>query len=93
MRISARLGAMVGDRIVSAEGVVEMKDGKTLKDFFKQADRQLGFAKEKVFQKASKQAPPPTILLNGDRLEYPAGKKTVLRDGDDIAILTPMMGG
>ncbi|MFH1138361.1 MAG: MoaD/ThiS family protein [Pseudomonadota bacterium] len=93
MRIRARLGAMIGDRVVSAEGSVEMKDGALLRDFFKNADLQLGFKKEKPFRKAARLAPPPTVLLNGDRLDFPAGLKTILREGDEITVLTPMMGG
>jgi len=34
-----------------------------------------------------------TLLLNGERLDLSDVKKTVIRDGDTLAILSPITGG
>jgi sulfur carrier protein ThiS len=34
-----------------------------------------------------------TLLLNGERLDITDAKKTDIREGDDLAILSPITGG
>lgn len=34
-----------------------------------------------------------TLLLNGDRLDVSEARKTVIREGDELAILSPVSGG
>ena len=34
-----------------------------------------------------------TLLLNGERLDITDARKTVLNDGDNLAILSPITGG
>lgn len=34
-----------------------------------------------------------TLLLNGDRVDLPDARKTVVRDGDELAILSQISGG
>ncbi len=34
-----------------------------------------------------------TLLLNGERLDLSDAKKTVIQDGDTLAILSPITGG
>jgi molybdopterin converting factor small subunit len=34
-----------------------------------------------------------TLLLNGDRLYIAEARKTVVREGDELAILSPVSGG
>jgi molybdopterin converting factor small subunit len=34
-----------------------------------------------------------SILLSGERLEWPAGLKRQLKDGDSVYMLSPLAGG
>jgi molybdopterin converting factor small subunit len=34
-----------------------------------------------------------TLLLNGDRVDLPDARKTVVRDGDELSILSQISGG
>ncbi len=34
-----------------------------------------------------------TLLLNGDRLDLAEARKTIIRGGDELAILSPISGG
>ncbi len=93
MIIRVRIAGIIDCIPVHAEGDVKLKDGATLKKFFKEADKQMGFKKEKYFKKILKQGVEPTILLNGDRIDLPEGFKQILSDGDDMSVVLPMAGG
>ena len=93
MIIRARIAVVTDVEPIMAEGDVELKDGARVKKFFDVADKALGFAKEKHVKKIMKSKLAPTVLLNGDRLDLPQGMKHTLKDGDEITVLSPMMGG
>jgi molybdopterin converting factor small subunit len=93
MKIKARIAVVVDAQPVVSEGEFDLPVGATVKKFMKKADKALGFKKPKPFRDTLKQGLPPTILLNGDRLDLPEGWKHKLTDGDEVTVLTPMMGG
>ncbi len=93
MIIKAQIAGIFAGAPISAEGEVVLKDPADLKTFFKHADEALGFGRKGYFRLALKMPTPPTLLLNGDRLDLPEGLKHSLKDGDEVTVLTPMSGG
>jgi len=92
MKIRARIAGIIEGNPVNAEADIELKDGATLKKFFKQVDKKMGF-KQKYFKKSLKQPVTPTILINGDRAQMPGDMKRKLSDGDEISVVLPVAGG
>ena len=93
MKIRARIAGIIEGNPVHSEQDIELKDGVTVKTFFKNADKAMGFKKPKYFKLSVKQGVAPTILLNGDRLDLPEGYKRQLAEGDEISVIVPMSGG
>ncbi len=94
MIVKAQLAGIIAGESVQAEGRVELKDGATVKKFFKEADAAFGHAEPKLyFRESLKQKPPPVVLLNGERLELPADLKRRLKDGDAISVVVLVGGG
>ena len=91
--VRGRIAGMFAAESVVREGPVELKSGATVKTFFQKADKALGFKKPKYFRLSLKQSPPPTVLINGDRLELPGGLSHKLFPDDEITVLTPVSGG
>ncbi len=91
--VQARIAGMFASESVVQEGPVELKSGATVKTFFQKADKALGFNKSKHFRLSLKQGRPPTVLINGDRLDLPEGFTRKLSPGDEITVLTPLAGG
>ena len=93
MIIRARIAGIIEGTSVHEEGEIEFKEGTTVKKFFKQIDKKMGFKKPKYFRMVFRQGIQPSILLNGDRLDMPDGYKRKLVDGDEITVMLPMSGG
>lgn len=92
MKIGARIAGIIEGNPVNEEGAIELKEGATLKKFFKQADKKMGLER-KYFKKSLKQPVTPTVLINGDRAEIPEDLKRRLSHGDEISVVLPMAGG
>ena len=92
MKVRARVAAVIDDTPVMHEGEVDLPDRADVKKLIKKADKALGLS-ARPFRRAFKLGYQPTVLLNGDRLDLPAGLKHRLFDGDEITILTPLTGG
>ena len=93
MIVKARLAVVHDGTPLVAEGEVEIKDGARLKAFFKKADQALGFGKTRPFRQALKGRPAPNVLINGDRVDLPEDLNKKLEPGDEVTVLTPLMGG
>ncbi len=84
--------------LLTAQGMqqdrVEMDVGKGLR-----LDKLLGRLDKKgpmergFFKSVLKGKQGVTLLLNGERLDISDACKTLLRDGDNLAILSPITGG
>jgi len=92
MKIRARIAGIIKGTPVHTEQDIELKEGSTVKTFFKNADKAVGF-KTRYFQLSLKQGVAPTILLNGDRLDLPEGYSRQLVEGDEVSVIVPMSGG
>ncbi|MEW6261691.1 MAG: hypothetical protein AB1641_01310 [Thermodesulfobacteriota bacterium] len=93
MKVKARIAGVFGQETVMAEGMVQLQEGATVRKLFDRADEALALKKSRPFRQSLKRGLAPTVLLNGDRLDLPAGLKQVLREGDEISVLMPMLGG
>ena len=93
MIVKAHIAGIFEDAPIFAEGTVELKENADLKTFFKNADKALGFRARKYFRLALRMDNQPTVLINGERLDLPEGFKHILRDGDEITVLSPIAGG
>ena len=93
MKIRIRLLGFLEGQSVHWEGTVEVGQPSTVNKLLKQADRSSDFKSRPVFQTVFKQKRPPSVMVNGDPLPLPEGLETVLSEGDEITILTPLAGG
>jgi len=50
-------------------------------------------AEEGFFRRVRKGRQGVTLLLNGERLDLSDARKTLVQDGDDLAVLSPITGG
>jgi len=91
--IKIHVAGIFDDKPVFVEGEIELKDDALLRDLFKKADKALGFKDRKYLRQVLSMAVPPTVLLNGDRLDLPEGFGHGLKDGDEVSLLSPIAGG
>jgi molybdopterin converting factor small subunit len=78
---------MVQDKIEIDVGN-EMRLDKLLGRLDKMGLRERGF-----FRAVRKGRQAVTLLLNGDRLDIAEARRTVIREGDELAILSQISGG
>jgi len=53
----------------------------------------MGVGERGFFRAVAKGRRAVTLLLNGDRLDISEARKTVIREGDELAILSQISGG
>jgi molybdopterin converting factor small subunit len=53
----------------------------------------MGVGERGFFRAVRKGRQAVTLLLNGDRLDIAEARKTVIREGDELAILSQISGG
>ena len=75
------------------EGIeIEVGKGLQLHKLLGRLDK-MGKMERGFFRAVRKGRQGATLLLNGDRLDVSEIRKTVLREGDELAILSPISGG
>lgn len=94
MTIALHAAIVVGSKIQHGEFEIEADGLKTVRDLFNRADQQLLMGK-KFFKKvlARHKRFSLTVLHNGNRLKLPKDLKNPIADGDEVDLLTPLMGG
>ena len=94
MTIKLHTSVLVDGKIQHGSFELEADELKTLKDLFDRADKQRVQGKrffKTVIARRKKNA--LTILHNGRRLDLPEGLKSPVADGDEVNLLTPLVGG
>jgi len=92
INVHIKVAGFVDRKMVTADFEIEAPEGVKLKKLLSLADKS-GELPGKVIKKILGMPRPPTVLLNGDSLDLPAGLKLVVADGDEVSVMTPMAGG
>lgn len=92
MKVNVQIAGLIDGDTVHGEKDIELKEGTTVDELIKRADKDFKFKKQ-YFKLLLKQGRLPTILINGDRLDLPEGYATVLKEGDKVSVILPMSGG
>ena len=94
MAIALHTSVLVDGKIQHGSFEIEADGLKTLTDLFDRADQEKVQGKrffKTVIARRKKNA--LTILHNGKRLDLPKGLKSRVADGDEVNLLTPLVGG
>ena len=83
-------GYMLGT-FMDHEFDMELSEGTTLNQALKKAGKERGVDFDRVLEEH--EVIRESILLSGERLEWPAGLKRQLKDGDSVYMLSPLAGG
>lgn len=81
--VNVRLACIINTKPVNENFVLEIPEKSNLKNLIRIIESRI---KENI-------QPSFTILINGERVSLPDGKKRVLENGDNVAILSPIAGG
>jgi molybdopterin converting factor small subunit len=92
MKVNVQIAGLIDGDTVHGERDIELKEGSTVDELIKRADKDFKFKKQ-YFKLLLKQGRLPTILINGDRLDLPEGYSMVLKEGDKVSVILPMSGG
>jgi molybdopterin converting factor small subunit len=73
---------------------IEIEAGRGLR-LDKLLDRldKMGKPEKGFFRAVCRRRQGATLLLNGDRVDLSELRKTVIREGDELAVLSPISGG
>ncbi len=82
---------MLGEAITEAFDD-EVPGGLKLGQVFDAIDKNRRMGK-KFFKRLLKAERPPTILLNGMRIDLPEGLETKVGEGSELSIVSPIAGG
>jgi len=93
MQIHVRVaGLMLGEAITEAFDEEVPGGGLTLGQVLDALDKNRKMGK-KFFKRLLKSERPPTILLNGMRIDLPEGLETKVDEGAELSIVSPIAGG
>ncbi len=90
--VHVKVAGFVDGKMMTAEYDQEAAEGTTLKKLFALIDKS-GVMKGKVMKAIMRSPRPPTIMINGDPQDVPEAYAMVIKDGDEVAVMTPMAGG
>jgi len=87
-----RLNILTPQGMLNEKIEIEVGKGIRLDKLLGRLDKR-GKPEKGFFKAVRKGRQGVTLLLNGDRLDVSDDRKTVIRDGDELAILSPISGG
>lgn len=93
IKVKITVMAFLYGKAVNRQFDWETEEGKSLKKLFSELDRNKVIERG-YFKRIFSLSRPPTLLINGDRIEPGASLKAIrIKDGDEISVLMPIAGG
>ena len=79
------------DTFVSFDRTLRLPDGCSMADAFVRVEKKAGVELSRCLSESEVVA--ESILLNGARVPLPRLSQTLLSDGDEVSVLSPLAGG
>ena len=92
MTVLVRLNVLTPQGMMNEKIEIEVGKGVRLDKLLGRLDK-MGKPEKGFFRAVRKGRQGATLLLNGDRLDVSEARKTVIREGDELAVLSPISGG
>ncbi|MEM0090232.1 MAG: ubiquitin-like small modifier protein 1 [Nitrososphaerota archaeon] len=94
MRIIVRAFATIRELLGTGYVEVLLEDGSDVRTLLKTLTKKFGEGlRNQILVSEEKLAPYVKVLINGRDIEYLSGMGTILKDGDEVAIIPPVAGG
>jgi len=90
--VKVRVAGFILGKSINESFEEEFKEGKSLEEIFKALNKGKRVGKG-FFTGLMTKPGSISILLNGDRVVFPQDGQIKLKDGDEIAVLSPIAGG
>ena len=92
MPVHIRIHLMTFQGMQKADLDLDVGKGLSLEKILVRLDKN-GVAEKGFFRSVLRGRGGVTLLLNGERLDLKENKRQEIRDGDELAILSPLTGG
>lgn len=92
IKVRVKLAGFVDRKMLTADFELMAPEGVPLKKLLSLADKS-GAYPGKAMKKVLGLPRPPTILVNGESIDLPEDLKMTIKDGDEVAVMTPVAGG
>jgi len=92
IKVRVKLAGFVDRKMLTADFELMAPEGVSLKKLLSLADKS-GAYPGKTMKKVLGLPRPPTILVNGASIDLPEDLKMTIKDGDEVAVMTPVAGG
>lgn len=93
MKLVVKIAGIIYKESINLVLNEEVPDGLNISELFKLLDKSKALKGKKYFSKILNLPKPPVLLVNGERKEIPEDLQLVLKDGDEISLISPMSGG
>ena len=93
MKVRVRAFATLSNLLGGGPLEVELPEGSTVGDLLSELARRLGRAFREAVMEGGRLAEYVKVFVNGRDIDFLSGLKTVLRDGDEVALIPPAGGG
>jgi molybdopterin converting factor small subunit len=90
--VRVKVAGFINNKMVTAEFDIRIPESSTLKKLFKLVDKS-GKVPARTMSSIMLQPKTPTVLINGDNIDVPDQLDTIIKAGDEIAVMTPLGGG
>jgi len=91
-KVRVKIAGMIDRKMLNRVYEEEVKEGLKVKELLFHLDKTQAKGQH-YFKKMLKIPTPPVILINGEQQDMKEALETLVKDGDEIALLMPMAGG